>query len=44
VRRLRDDRSLAERIAQSGRAVYEERASEKVLGERWRFLLERLVA
>jgi glycosyltransferase involved in cell wall biosynthesis len=44
VRRLRDDRSLAERVGRSGRAVYEERASEKVLGVRWRSLLERLVA
>ena len=44
LRRLRDDRSLAEGIGRGGRAVYEERASEKVLGERWRSLLERLVA
>jgi glycosyltransferase involved in cell wall biosynthesis len=42
VRRLRDDAALAERIAAGGRAVYEERASEAVLGARWRSLLERL--
>ena len=44
LRRLRDDGALMDRIAQGGRAVYEERASEKVLGARWRLLLERLAA
>jgi glycosyltransferase involved in cell wall biosynthesis len=44
VRRLRDDRALAERIGRGGRARYEERASEAVLGARWRALLERLLA
>ena len=43
VRRLRDDAGLAVRIARGGRAVYEERASEAVLGPRWRGLLERLL-
>jgi glycosyltransferase involved in cell wall biosynthesis len=42
VRRLRDDAALAARIAVGSRAVYEERASEAVLGARWRALLERL--
>ena len=41
VRRLRDDPALAERIGRAGRARYEERASEAVLGARWRALLER---
>ena len=44
LRRLRDDGALMDRIAQGGRAVYEERASEATLGARWRLLLERLVA
>jgi glycosyltransferase involved in cell wall biosynthesis len=42
LRRLRDDAALAEDIAASGRAVYEERASEAVLGARWREVFERL--
>jgi glycosyltransferase involved in cell wall biosynthesis len=42
LRRLRDDTALAERIAGGGRAVYEKRASEAVLGARWRALFERL--
>jgi glycosyltransferase involved in cell wall biosynthesis len=42
LRRLRDDSALAERVAGGGRAVYEERASEAVLGARWRVLFERL--
>ena len=42
LRRLRDDAALAARIAGGGRAVYEERASEAVLGPRWRTLLQRL--
>jgi glycosyltransferase involved in cell wall biosynthesis len=42
LRRLRDDSVLAERVAAGGRAVYEEQASEAVLGARWRGLLERL--
>jgi glycosyltransferase involved in cell wall biosynthesis len=42
LRRLRDDAALAERIGAGGRAVYEEQASEAVLGARWRALFERL--
>lgn len=44
VRRLRDDRELAQRIAGGGLAAYRERASEEVLGRRWRRLLERAAA
>jgi glycosyltransferase involved in cell wall biosynthesis len=42
LRRLRDDAALAKRVAAGGRAVYEEQASEAVLGTRWRALFERL--
>jgi len=41
VRRLASDRDLATRIAAGGRKAYEERASEAVLGARWRELIER---
>ena len=44
LRRLAADRQLAERIGAAGRATYETRASEAVLGARWRELLEQLVA
>jgi glycosyltransferase involved in cell wall biosynthesis len=40
VRRLAEDGSLAERLGAAGRATYEVRASEPVLGARWRALLE----
>jgi glycosyltransferase involved in cell wall biosynthesis len=40
VSRLAADRSLRERVAAAGRATYEQRASEDVLGRRWRELLE----
>jgi glycosyltransferase involved in cell wall biosynthesis len=43
VRRLRDDAALAERIAAGGSDAYRERASEEVLGRRWRELFERVV-
>ena len=43
VRRLAGDAVLAERLAAAGRATYEARASEDVLGARWRSLLERVV-
>jgi glycosyltransferase involved in cell wall biosynthesis len=42
VRRLAAEPALAGRIAAGGRAAYTERASEAVLGARWRSLLERL--
>jgi glycosyltransferase involved in cell wall biosynthesis len=40
LRRLGGDEKLRARIAANGRAVYGERASRRVLGERWRALLE----
>jgi glycosyltransferase involved in cell wall biosynthesis len=43
VRRLAADRDLAERVAAGGRAAYERRASEAVLGARWRAMIERLL-
>src|SRR3989440_664360 len=43
VRRLADDDGLRQRLAAGGRSTYEQRASEIVLGARWRGLLERLV-
>ena len=42
VRRLAANPDLLRLIGAGGRAVYEERASEAVLGARWRALLERL--
>jgi glycosyltransferase involved in cell wall biosynthesis len=44
LRRLAGDRALAGRIAGVGRATYEERASEEVLGRCWRALLQRVLA
>ena len=44
VRRLATDRVLADAIGAAGRATYEARASEAVLGARWRALLERAIA
>jgi glycosyltransferase involved in cell wall biosynthesis len=43
VRRLAADGGLAERLAAGGLDTYRERASEAVLGARWRALLERAV-
>jgi glycosyltransferase involved in cell wall biosynthesis len=42
VRRLAGDADLAERIGGRGLAIYQEYASEDVLGARWRTLLEAL--
>jgi glycosyltransferase involved in cell wall biosynthesis len=42
MRALADDDDLSRRIASGGRAVYERHASEAVLGERWRGIIERL--
>jgi len=42
VRRLAAEPELAERLAARGHALYRERASEAVLGGRWRELLERV--
>lgn len=44
IRRLASDRPLAERIGAAGRQTYEVRASEGVLGQTWKALLERAVA
>ena len=43
VRRLAGDRALAERLSRDGRAAYEGRASEAVLGPRWRRIIERVL-
>jgi len=43
VRRIAADPELARRLSEGGLAVYRERASEDVLGARWRDLLERVV-
>jgi glycosyltransferase involved in cell wall biosynthesis len=42
LRTAADNRDLLTRIAQGGRRAYEERASEDVLGRRWRDVLEAL--
>jgi glycosyltransferase involved in cell wall biosynthesis len=41
LRRLTSDPALARRLSTGGRAAYESRASEEVLGRRWHELLER---
>jgi glycosyltransferase involved in cell wall biosynthesis len=43
LRRLSGDRELARTLGAGGRATYLRRASEEVLGRRWRALLEELV-
>ena len=43
IRRLADDPELARRIGAGGRAAYEAKASEAVLGRRWRELIEGLL-
>lgn len=43
VRQLARDAALVERIGNAGRATYEAQASEAVLGERWRGVLERAI-
>ena len=42
VRRLHESPETAERLGRAGRATYERRATEAVLGSRWRSLLEGL--
>jgi glycosyltransferase involved in cell wall biosynthesis len=44
IRQLAGDHALARRLADAGRATYEARASEEVLGAQWRELLESLLA
>jgi glycosyltransferase involved in cell wall biosynthesis len=43
VRRVADDSTLARQVADGGLRAYSTRASERVLGERWRGLLEGLL-
>jgi glycosyltransferase involved in cell wall biosynthesis len=43
VRSLADDGALAQRLAAGGHEAYRTRASERVLGERWRGLIEGLL-
>jgi glycosyltransferase involved in cell wall biosynthesis len=43
MRRLAADPELSRRLSAAGRQVYEERASEDVLGPRWRSLIEELL-
>jgi glycosyltransferase involved in cell wall biosynthesis len=43
LRRVAADDELARRIGAAGHQVYRERASEDVLGRRWRTLLEELL-
>jgi glycosyltransferase involved in cell wall biosynthesis len=44
LQRLAADPELAQRLSTGGRTVYEARASEEVLGRRWRELVEQAVA
>lgn len=44
VRRLAADPALAARLGEAGRVTYEEHASETVLGQVWRAILERALA
>jgi glycosyltransferase involved in cell wall biosynthesis len=44
LRRLAADRDLARLIGAGGRATYEARASEAVLGPRWRGVIEHALA
>jgi glycosyltransferase involved in cell wall biosynthesis len=43
VKAIAGDMALAERLSRGGRQAYEERASEAVLGPRWRSMIERLL-
>jgi glycosyltransferase involved in cell wall biosynthesis len=43
IHRLAAEPDLAKRIAAGGRAAYERSASEAVLGQRWRAIIERLL-
>jgi glycosyltransferase involved in cell wall biosynthesis len=43
IRRLASRRELAQRIGAGGQTAYERRASEAVLGQRWREIIERLL-
>jgi glycosyltransferase involved in cell wall biosynthesis len=43
VRRFAEDPALARRLAEGGLQAYQGRASERILGERWRGLIEALL-
>jgi len=43
VRRLAEDPALARRLAEGGLRTYQRQASEQVLGNRWRALIEGLL-
>ena len=43
MRRVAGDPELARRLSIGGRKIYEERASEEVLGARWRSLIQELL-
>ena len=43
IRKLAEQPGLARTIADGGLAAYRERASEAILGERWRALIEKLL-
>jgi glycosyltransferase involved in cell wall biosynthesis len=43
VEAIAGDTALAERLSRGGRRAYELRASEAVLGPRWRSMIERLL-
>jgi glycosyltransferase involved in cell wall biosynthesis len=43
INRVAESAELAQRIAAGGRAAYERSASEAVLGQRWREMIERLL-
>ncbi len=43
VHRLATDEPLRQRLGEAGRWTYETRASEEILGQRWRSLLERIL-
>jgi glycosyltransferase involved in cell wall biosynthesis len=44
IRRLAEETALRERVGSAGRETYEARASESVLGGRWRDAIERAIA
>ena len=43
MQRVAGDPELAQRLSLGGRKVYEEQASEEVLGARWRSLIQELL-
>ena len=43
IRKLAGDGNLAQRLSRGGRAAYRQRASEAVLGPRWRGMIAELL-